>query len=96
MSVLVSTAYMDEAERFDWLIAMDAGRILAMGTPEELKRRTGTENLEETFVALLPEGKRGAGTPVDHPPARRDRRRAGHRGQEPDAPVREVYRRSTR
>ena len=27
MSVLVSTAYMDEAERFDWLVAMDAGKV---------------------------------------------------------------------
>ena len=60
MSVLVSTAYMDEAESFDWLIAMNAGRILAIGTPDELKRRTGTQNLEETFVALLPEENRGA------------------------------------
>ena len=61
MSVLVSTAYMDEADRFDWLIAMDAGRILAAGTSGELKQRTGTENREETFVALLPERKRGTG-----------------------------------
>src|ERR1700758_766488 len=41
MSVLVATAYMDEAERFDWLVAMNAGRILATGSPEELKRNTG-------------------------------------------------------
>ena len=68
MSVLVSTAYMDEADRFDWLIAMDAGRILATGTPDELKQRTGTENLEETFVALLPEGKRGSGRRLTIPP----------------------------
>ena len=68
MSVLVSTAYMDEADRFDWLIAMDAGRILATGTPQELKQRTGTENLEETFVALLPEGKRGSGRRLTIPP----------------------------
>ena len=68
MSVLVSTAYMDEADRFDWLIAMDAGRILATGTPEELKQRTGTDNLEETFVALLPEGKRGSGRRLTIPP----------------------------
>ena len=33
---------MDEAERFDWLVAMDAGRILATGTPRELHERTGT------------------------------------------------------
>jgi ribosome-dependent ATPase len=68
MSVLVSTAYMDEAESFDWLIAMDAGRILAKGTPEELKRRTGGQNLEETFVALLPEEKRGGARRLTIPP----------------------------
>ena len=33
MSVLVATAYMEEAARFDWLVAMDAGRVLATGTP---------------------------------------------------------------
>ena len=68
MSVLVSTAYMDEADRFDWLIAMDAGQILATGTPEELKQRTGTEDLEGTFVALLPEEKRGEARRLTIPP----------------------------
>jgi ribosome-dependent ATPase len=68
MSVVVSTAYMDEAERFDWLIAMDAGRVLATGSPEELRRRTGTQNLEETFVALLPEEKRGGPSRLEIPP----------------------------
>jgi len=33
MSVIVATAYMEEAERFDWLVAMDAGQVLATGTP---------------------------------------------------------------
>ena len=37
MSVLVATAYMDEAEGFDWLVAMDAGKVLATGSPAELK-----------------------------------------------------------
>ena len=37
MSVVVATAYMEEAERFDWLVAMDAGKILAAGAPAELK-----------------------------------------------------------
>ena len=36
MSVLVATAYMDEAERFDWLVAMNAGKVLGTGTPDEL------------------------------------------------------------
>jgi len=58
MSVLVSTAYMDEAERFDWLVAMDAGKILATGTASELRAKTGAGTLEAAFIRLLPEAKR--------------------------------------
>ncbi len=36
MSVIVATAYMGEAERFDWLVAMDDGRVLATGSPSAL------------------------------------------------------------
>ncbi|WP_321394720.1 ribosome-associated ATPase/putative transporter RbbA [Emcibacter sp.] len=54
MSVLVSTAYMDEAERFDWLVAMNDGEVLAAGTPSDLKTQTGCDTLEDTFVRLLP------------------------------------------
>ena len=64
MSVIVSTAYMEEAERFDWLAAMDAGRILAMGTPADLRRRTGAATLEAAFIGLLPEEKRRGHQPV--------------------------------
>ncbi|AON54160.1 ribosome-associated ATPase/putative transporter RbbA [Herbaspirillum seropedicae] len=58
MSVIVATAYMEEADRFDWLVAMDEGRVLATGTPVQLHQRTGTASLEEAFIALLPEEKR--------------------------------------
>ncbi|KHL69389.1 ribosome-associated ATPase/putative transporter RbbA [Pseudomonas flexibilis] len=58
MSVLVATAYMEEAERFDWLVAMDAGRVLAAGTPAELRQQSASSSLEEAFIALLPEEKR--------------------------------------
>jgi ribosome-dependent ATPase len=68
MSVMVSTAYMDEAQRFDWLVAMDAGRVLATGTPAELMERTGASSLEEAFVALLPEEKRGGDGKLTIPP----------------------------
>jgi ribosome-dependent ATPase len=54
MSVVVATAYMEEAERFDWLIAMNGGRILATGSPAELKTKTGAASIEDAFVALLP------------------------------------------
>lgn len=58
MSVLVSTAYMDEADQFDWLVAMNAGKILATGTPTEIKQKTGKADLEKSFIALLPESQR--------------------------------------
>ena len=68
MSVLVATAYMEEAARFDWLIAMDAGKVLATGTAEEFYERTGTKALEEAFIALLPEERRRGHKPVTIPP----------------------------
>jgi ribosome-dependent ATPase len=58
MSVIISTAYMDEAQQWDWIVAMDAGRVLATGTPAELTARTGTNDLEKCFIQLLPEEKR--------------------------------------
>ena len=58
MSVLVSSAYMGEAAGFDWLAAMDDGRVLATGTPAELRARTGAADLDAAFIALLPEEKR--------------------------------------
>jgi ribosome-dependent ATPase len=58
MSVIVATAYMDEAERFDWLMAMDEGTIIATGSLKELLAKTGEPNLDEAFIALMPEAKR--------------------------------------
>ncbi len=74
MSVIVATAYMEEADRFDWLAAMDAGRILATGTPEAMRLQTGQDTLEKTFIALLPEEKRRGHRKLAIPP------RASHEG----------------
>jgi ribosome-dependent ATPase len=68
MSVIVATAYMDEARRFDRLIAMDDGRILAEDTPEHLLARTGAQDLEAAFVALLPEASRQGHAAIEIPP----------------------------
>ncbi|HHS9537279.1 TPA: ribosome-associated ATPase/putative transporter RbbA [Klebsiella quasipneumoniae subsp. quasipneumoniae] len=68
MSVLVATAYMEEAERFDWLVAMNAGEVLATGTAAELKAQTGSQTLEQAFIALLPEAQRQAHKAVVIPP----------------------------
>ncbi|HRD64637.1 MAG TPA: ribosome-associated ATPase/putative transporter RbbA [Candidatus Competibacter sp.] len=71
MSVLVATAYMEEAERFDELVAMDAGRVLAVGSPAELKARTGAADLEQAFIALLPAIKRQGHRALVIPPRQR-------------------------
>jgi ribosome-dependent ATPase len=68
MSVIVATAYMDEAERFDWLMAMDEGKIIATGTLKELLTKTGEPNLDEAFIALMPEAKRALHKKVVVPP----------------------------
>ncbi|MDX3972547.1 ribosome-associated ATPase/putative transporter RbbA [Shinella sp.] len=68
MSVIVATAYMEEAARFDWLVAMDGGRILACGAPAELLQRTGTADLDAAFIALLPAEKREGYRKIVIPP----------------------------
>ncbi|OLY45603.1 ribosome-dependent ATPase [Bartonella apis] len=68
MSVMVATAYMEEAARFDWLIAMYNGKILATGTPDELLKKTGTHNLDEAFIALMPAEEQKGHVEVIIPP----------------------------
>ncbi len=58
MSVIIATAYMQEASGFDWLVAMDNGKVLATGSPQQLLAQTGTDNLDSAFIRLLPEEKR--------------------------------------
>jgi len=68
MSVVIATAYMDEAQKWDWIVAMDAGKVLATGSPAELMQRTGTRDLEHCFIALLPEAKRRGHKELTIPP----------------------------
>ena len=68
MSVVVATAYMDEAQRLAGLVAMDDGQVHAPGAPHELLERTGTSNLEAAFIGLLPEAKKRGHQPVEITP----------------------------
>jgi ABC-2 type transport system ATP-binding protein len=53
VTVFLTTHYMDEAERVAQRIAIiDHGKIVALGSPAELKQSTGKESLEEAFLAL--------------------------------------------
>ena len=68
MSVIVATAYMEEAERFDFLTAMNDGWVLATGSPADLKAQTNSETVEDAFVALLPEELRVGHRKLQIPP----------------------------
>lgn len=60
MSLVVATAYMEEAMVLDSVMALDGGRILAKDSPQELLARTGTQDLDAAFIALQ---AGGAGQP---------------------------------
>jgi len=52
-TVFLTTHYMEEAERVAHRLAIiDHGKIVAQGTPDELKKQTGTDSLEGAFLAL--------------------------------------------
>lgn len=53
VAVFVSSHVMDEAERCDRLLLMREGRILADGTPAEIKQRAGVDDVEAAFLALV-------------------------------------------
>jgi ABC-2 type transport system ATP-binding protein len=52
ITILVSSHVMDEADRCDRLGLVRAGKILAVGTPGELRQMGGSDNLESAFLAL--------------------------------------------
>jgi len=68
MSVIVATAYMEEAEHFDWLIAMNAGTIVAQGSPAMLKAAAGARTIEAAFIDVLPKEQRAGYHPLVIPP----------------------------
>ena len=55
MTVIVSTAYIEEAERFEYLLAMNAGKLLAADSTKNVLKNTNSKTLEEAYVKLLPE-----------------------------------------
>jgi ribosome-dependent ATPase len=57
MTVLVSTAYMEEAERFDRLVAIYAGRVLAAGRTADVLTSVGADRLDEAYAAMRGKGE---------------------------------------
>jgi len=56
--VFVTTHYMEEAEYCHRLALMYRGKIIALGTPPELKESAGKPTMEEVFVAMIEEEER--------------------------------------
>lgn len=68
MTVIVATAYIDEAEGFEHLIAMDDGKIIADKPTRQVMLETNSETLEQAYIKLLPPEKRGAENGLVIPP----------------------------
>ena len=68
MTVIVATAYMEEAERFEHLVAMNAGQVLVFDRTERVLARTPQHTLEAAYIDLLPEGDRGSAETLVIPP----------------------------
>jgi ABC-2 type transport system ATP-binding protein len=52
ITILVTTHVMDEADRCDRVAFIADGRVLDVGTPDELRRRSGTTSIEDAFVRI--------------------------------------------
>ena len=57
-TVVVCSHVMDEASRCDRLVLLREGRLLASLTPDELRERTGSGDLEDAFLRLAEEPRR--------------------------------------
>ena len=90
MTVLVATAYMDEAERFEYLVAMDAGRVLVSDTKENVLARTPSHTLEAAYISLLPPERRAQSEAFSIPAYQGSRRSACDRGGGADAAIRRL------
>ncbi len=81
MSVIVATAYMEEAERFDWLVAMNAGRVAGGRHARRTESSApGQAPSRRRSSPCCREQQRAGHRALHIPPRRRHRRRAGDRG----------------
>jgi ABC-2 type transport system ATP-binding protein len=67
VTVIVTTHFMEEAEYCDHIVIQDAGRVLAKGTPAEVRARAKpapgrAATMEDAFIAIVREGRNHAGT----------------------------------
>jgi ribosome-dependent ATPase len=68
VTLLVATAYMEEAERLERIVAIDEGRVLATGRTSDILAQTSSRTLEQAYIALQRPERRGDRTPLVIPP----------------------------
>jgi ribosome-dependent ATPase len=71
LTLLVATAYMEEAERFERIVAIDEGRIIAASDTASILARTSASTLEQAYVALQRPERRGDHSALTIPPLSR-------------------------
>jgi ABC-type multidrug transport system ATPase subunit len=91
MSVVVATAYMEEAERFDWIVAMDAGKLLAMGCAGRAQGENEDRLARRCLYRLVARAAACRPCQADRPAPRCVRRHAGHRSASSDMPIRRFH-----
>ena len=53
-TVIITTHFMEEAEYCDRMLIQDAGKVLALGTPEDIRRQGGNAStMEEAFIRIV-------------------------------------------
>jgi ABC-2 type transport system ATP-binding protein len=63
-TILVTTHYMDEAERCQRLAFLSRGHLIALGTAQEIMTQFGTTSVEDVFVMLQQRDESGQSTPL--------------------------------
>lgn len=58
-TIIITTHFMEEAEYCDRIAIQDAGKMLALGTPEQVRRQAGSEggNMNSAFIAIVEQGR---------------------------------------
>ena len=57
-TVIVTTHFLEEAEYCDRFLIQDAGRVLTLGTPSEVRHETGAASIEEAFISIVTQARR--------------------------------------
>jgi ABC-2 type transport system ATP-binding protein len=64
-TIVITTHFMEEAEYCDRIVIQDAGKLLALGTPREVRVQAGGEDsrldMEEAFIDIVEHGRRTQG-----------------------------------